>query len=119
MWVLKGKVISWPWSKVVYIQKIILDFLRNYCANLNQILYESFQVQGNENLMTWAGHMNNMATTSIYGKKPFKNLLLRNRLADFHETWNVASDTPAHHNLFKWWPWRDIDIDISRQGQIR
>ena len=29
-----------------------LDFLRNYCANKKQTLYESFQVQGNENLMT-------------------------------------------------------------------
>ena len=29
-----------------------LDFLRNYCANLNQTLYESFQVEGNENLIT-------------------------------------------------------------------
>ena len=27
-------------------------FLRNYFADLNQILFESFQVQGNENLMT-------------------------------------------------------------------
>ena len=32
--------------------KFELDFLRNYCADLNQSLYESFQVQGNENLMT-------------------------------------------------------------------
>ena len=38
--------------KVVYIQKFKVDFLRNYCTDLNQILYESFQVQGNENLMT-------------------------------------------------------------------
>ena len=37
---------------VVYIQKFIPDFLRNYCVDLNQTLYESFQVQGNENLMT-------------------------------------------------------------------
>ena len=37
---------------VVYIQKFKLDFLRNYCTDLNQILYESFQVHGNENLMT-------------------------------------------------------------------
>ena len=29
-----------------------LDFLRNYCVDLNQTFYESFQVQGNENLMT-------------------------------------------------------------------
>ena len=28
------------------------DFLRNYYAVLNQILYESFQEQGNQNLMT-------------------------------------------------------------------
>ena len=52
MRVLKVKVISWSWPKVVYIQKFKLDFLRNYCADLNQILYESFWVQGNENLIT-------------------------------------------------------------------
>ena len=47
---MKVKVISWP--KAVYIQKFKPDFLRNYCADLNQIFYESFQVPGNENLMT-------------------------------------------------------------------
>ena len=36
-------------DKVVYIQKYKMDFLRNYCADLNQTLYKSFQVQGNEN----------------------------------------------------------------------
>ena len=40
-----------PWPKVVYIQKFKPDFLRIYCADLNQISYESFQIQGNENLM--------------------------------------------------------------------
>ena len=35
--------------------------------------------------------------------KPLKNLLLQNRLADFHETWyvHVAFGTPAHHSLIK------------------
>ena len=33
-------------------KKIELDFLRNYCADLNQTLYESFRVQENKNLMT-------------------------------------------------------------------
>ena len=47
------------------------------------------------------GHMNKMAARLIYGKNPFKNLLLQNRRADFHETWYVASGTPAHHCLFK------------------
>ena len=32
--------------------KIQPDFLRNYFADLNQIFYESFHLQGNENLMT-------------------------------------------------------------------
>ena len=32
--------------------KFKLDFLRNNCADLNQTLHESCQVQGNENLMT-------------------------------------------------------------------
>ena len=47
------------------------------------------------------GHMTKMAAMPIYGKKPFKNLLLQNQRADFHETWYVASGTPAHHSLFK------------------
>ena len=47
------------------------------------------------------GHMTKMAPTPIYGKKTFKNLLLWNRRADFHETWRVASGSPAHHSLFK------------------
>ena len=31
--------------------KIQTGFLRNYCVDLNQTLYERFQVQGNEILM--------------------------------------------------------------------
>ena len=42
--------------------------------------------------------------------KTFKNLLLQNRQADFPETWYVASRTPAHHRLLKWWPWNDLDL---------
>ena len=56
----------------MYIQKFKADFLRNYCVDLNQTLYESFQVQGNENLMTDAGHMTKMAAMPIYGKNPSK-----------------------------------------------
>ena len=33
MWVLKVKVISWPWPKVIYIQNLKLAFLRNHWAN--------------------------------------------------------------------------------------
>ena len=47
------------------------------------------------------GHMTKMAAMLIYGKKPFKNFLLQNRQADFHETWYVALGTPAHHSIYK------------------
>ena len=55
MWVLKVKVISWPWPKVSYIiiNYLKLAFLRNHLANQSQILYVSFQVQGNENLCSF------------------------------------------------------------------
>ena len=33
--------------------------------------------------------------------KPLKNLVLQNRLADFHETLYVASGTSAHHSLIE------------------
>ena len=46
------KVCEYRRPKVMYIQKFKPDFLRKYFADLNQLLYVSFQVQGNENLMT-------------------------------------------------------------------
>ena len=57
-----------------------------------------------------AGHMTKMATMPCpYMVKTLKNLL-RNRRADFHETWYVALGTPAHHSLFKLRPWSDLDL---------
>ena len=35
------------------------------------------------------GHMTKMAAISIYGKKPFKNCLLRNRWINFNKTLHV------------------------------
>ena len=46
-------------------------------------------------------HLTKMAAAPIYGKNPSKNFLLQNRLADFHETWYVASGNPPHHSLLK------------------
>ena len=110
MWVLKVKVISWPWPKVIYIQNLKLAFLRNHWANQSQILYVSFQIQGNENLLTWCWSHDQDGCHAHIWLKPFKNLLSWNRWTDFHETWYVASMTPAHLSLFKWWPWVDLDL---------
>ena len=121
MWVLKVKVISWPWPKVSYIWNLKLAFLRNHLANQNQILYVSFQVQGNENLLTWWwSHYQDGPQCPYMVKNPSKNLPLRNRWTDFHETWYVAWMTPAHHSLFKWWSWVDLDLfyDKVKFGNI-
>ena len=44
--------------------------------------------------------MTKMAAMSIYGKNLEKNILHRNRQANFHETWYVALGTPDHHSFF-------------------
>ena len=46
------------------------------------------------------GHMTKMATMSIYGKKPLKNLLLQNQRATDLVAWYVALGTQAHHSFF-------------------
>ena len=72
MWVLKVKVISWPWPKVVYIQKIKPDFLRNYFVDLNQIFMKAFRYK--EMKIWWhdGGHMTKMVARHKYGKNPLK-----------------------------------------------
>ena len=57
-----------------------------------------------------AGHMTQDGRQAHIWKKPLKNLLLRNRQTDLHETWYVASGTSAHHSLFKWWPASVLDL---------
>ena len=112
MWILKVKVISWPWPKVIYIWKLKLAFLRNHLANQSQIFICKHSGTSKEMKFYWhdGGHITKMAAMPIYGKNPFKNLHLRNRWTDFRETWYVASVTPAHHSLFKLWPWVDLDL---------
>ena len=46
------------------------------------------------------GHMTKMAAMPIYGKN-LKKSSSPEPGADFHETWYVASGTPAHHSLYK------------------
>ena len=60
-----------------------------------------------------AGHMTKMAAR-LYVVKPFKNPFLQNRWTSFHKTWYVAFGAPAHHSLFKWWPWVDLDLFYSK-----
>ena len=56
------------------------------------------------------GHMTKMTAMPIYGKKPFKNLLLQNQKACDLETWNVALGMWGLPSLFKWWSQDDFDL---------
>ena len=46
--------------------------------------------RGNESLSLHLGNMTRMATTPIYGKKPFKNILLQNQRANGFRAWYAA-----------------------------
>ena len=128
MWVLKVKVILWPWSKVIYIWKLKLLFsemIGPFWTKFYFVLGPKYQVSVSQDhwssgickligsrkrkfidmmLVTWPKWL-----PRPYMVKTFKNLPLWNRWTDFHKTWNVALVTPVHHNLFKWWPWVDLD----------
>ena len=75
--------------------------LRNRLAYQSQILCGASLGRGNEILFVASGSHDQDGRHAHIWSKPFKNLLLQNRQADFHETWYVASGTPAHHKLFK------------------
>ena len=61
---------------------------------------QAFRYKGMEIYQHNAGHMTNMAATTIYGIIP--SVFSPKQWTDSrHETWYVASGTPAHHILFK------------------
>ena len=69
-----------------------------------------------------AGHMTKMATKPIYGKTwprwpPHLYMVITGQKSSspeptgwFPRNRYVAFGTPAHHSLFKWWPWSDFDL---------
>ena len=75
--------------------------LTNRLADQSQILCGASLGRGNDILFTASGSHDQDGRHTHMWSKSFKNLLLQNRWADFHETWYVASGTPAHHSLFK------------------
>ena len=107
--VLKVKVDLWhfshicSWCSPINISKH--NFLRNHIANWAQIYNELARIFTN-----CFGHMTKMAATPIYGKKPFKNLLLPHQTADDLGTWYVAMGMLGLPSLLKWWSLGDRDL---------
>ena len=112
---LTGELIGYPWirrlsSVVVRPFKFVNVFSSETAWPIKAKFYVEPPWEGGTKVcIIGPGHMTKMAATPIFGKN-LKNLLLQNRQADFQETWYVASGTPAHHSLYKWWPWSDLDL---------
>ena len=53
--------------------------------------------------------MTKMAAMPIYGKN-LKNLLLRNQKTGDLETWYATLGARVLPDVFKWWPWVDLDL---------
>ena len=110
-----GELIVYPWSGVRRRPSVVRPssvrrtsstmlknlLLRNRLADQSQILCGASLGRGNEILFATSGSHDQDGRHAHIWSKPFKNLLLQNRRADFHETWYVASGTPANHSLFK------------------
>ena len=106
-----GELIGYSWSgvrpsSVVRRRPSVVNnfkrlLLQNRWADQSQILCGASLGRKNESLFAASGSHDQDGRHAHIWSKPFKNLLLQNRRADFHETWYVASGTPAHHSLFK------------------
>ena len=73
-------------------------FLRKRLTNQSQIVCETSLDRWDENVFVASESHDQNGRHAHVWSNPFKNLL-RNRHADFQETWYVASGTPAYHNL--------------------
>ena len=104
-----GELIVYPWSGVRHRPSSVRPsatmlkhlLLRNRLADQSQILCGASLVRGNEIFFPASGSHDQDGRHAHIWYKPFKNLLLQNKHADFHETWYVSLGTPAHHKLFK------------------
>ena len=105
-----GELIGYPWSGVrrrpsssssIRPSTISNVFSSETAWPIKAKFYVEPQWEGGMKVyINGPGHMTKMAAMPIYGKN-LLNFFLRNRWTDFHETWYVASGTPAHHSLYK------------------
>ena len=103
-----GELIEYSWSGVrpASVRRPSLTISNIFFSKTAYPIKAKFYVEppwvgGTKVCWRHLGHMTKMATTPIYGKNPSKKFLPQNLQADFHETWYVASGTPAHQSLFK------------------
>ena len=99
------ELIGYPWIRRPSSSSVRPSTFSNIFSETAWPIKAKFYVEppwegGTKVCINGPGHMTKMAAMPIYGKN-LKKSLLQNRRADFHETWYVASGTPAHHSLYK------------------
>ena len=104
---IKGQIIDFcPRSLRFHIAKFL--FLRDWSIEAKF----SVEPPSDGGMKVWSkdvGHMTKMVAMPIYGKNR-NNHLLWNQKADDLESWFAALGTRVLLNLFKWWPWDDLDL---------
>ena len=88
--------------------------LRHRLTNQSQILYEASLGRGNESLFAASGVTWPRWPPRPYMVKSLQKSSSSEPMDDFHKTRYVAFGTPAHHSLFKWWPWVNLDLLYSK-----
>ena len=101
-----GELIVYPCSGVrpsVRLRTLSISnifFSETACPIKAKFYVEPPWVRGTKVCSRHLGQMTKMAATPIYGKNLQKSSSPE-PAGRFHETWYVASGTPAHHSLFK------------------
>ena len=91
---------SWPVHR--RLSTMLKHLLLQYClADQSKVLWGASLARGYEILFAACGSHDQDGCHAHICLKSFRNLLLRNRQTDFHESWYVALGTPAYHCLFK------------------
>ena len=115
---LLSELIVYTWSGVHLSSATISNIFSETLGKSKPNLFGASFGRGNESLASASGS-HDQDVCHAHMIKTFKNLLLRSRWTDFHETWYMyeALGTPAHHKFVQMmilgWPW-----PILRQGRM-
>ena len=118
VWISKVSVIDWPWSKVTQIQHLQTSFPKIRLGGLKPNFIWSLNGMGEQTFVQMVQVTWPMWPPCPYMLKTLKNLLLRNRKADDHESWYAASGTLVLPSLFKWWPKLTLTYFTARPNLV-
>ena len=109
MKVWKAMVISWPCDRAFTYENQNLSFLETTQPFLTKFCMEAFSYKEMKIHEHDAGHMTKMVAMPIW-EKTLQKSSSSEREDRFPRNLVWALGTQAHHSLFKWWPWVDLNL---------